>query len=311
MERINNIIIKYNRKDYYPFGKQWEDVNLMANTNRYTFSGKEKQTVRDLGWLDFMARMYSNSEIPIFTTQDPLSEKYYSVSPYAYCANNPIKYVDPTGMEWLNKKDEEYAKKLIEEMTKRIESEQKSITELNVTIAKNQEEGQDVSSDQAKVTAMQANIDNLNAGISELKSMGETTEQKFTYKNTSGNVGGTDINKKGVIVMEIANNGSITNGIHESAHGYDLWKGGENTARNWDTREIKAYSRQFSFDRESIPNSYWGKVNGLQDITTKWVYGIYNDANTRREYIYVKYFLQGKVKRTNSEIEQWLDGLRK
>jgi hypothetical protein len=29
---------------------------------------------------------------------DPLAEKYYSISPYAYCLNNPVKYVDPTGM---------------------------------------------------------------------------------------------------------------------------------------------------------------------------------------------------------------------
>jgi hypothetical protein len=28
---------------------------------------------------------------------DPQCEKYYWISPYAYCANNPIKYVDPTG----------------------------------------------------------------------------------------------------------------------------------------------------------------------------------------------------------------------
>jgi RHS repeat-associated protein len=69
----------------------------MANTNRYTFSGKEKQTVKDLGWLDFTARMLSNNEIPIFTTQDPLAEKYYSWSPYAYCFNNPLRFIDPDG----------------------------------------------------------------------------------------------------------------------------------------------------------------------------------------------------------------------
>ncbi|MDR2409490.1 MAG: hypothetical protein LBE13_15455 [Bacteroidales bacterium] len=60
---------------------------------------KEKQTVRDLGWLDFIARMYSNSEVPMFTTQDPLSEKYYSVSPYVYCVNNPLIFVDPDGLD--------------------------------------------------------------------------------------------------------------------------------------------------------------------------------------------------------------------
>jgi len=29
--------------------------------------------------------------------EDPMFEKYPSISPYTYCANNPMKYVDPTG----------------------------------------------------------------------------------------------------------------------------------------------------------------------------------------------------------------------
>lgn len=32
-----------------------------------------------------------------FTSVDPLAEKYYSISPYAYVANNPMKYVDLRG----------------------------------------------------------------------------------------------------------------------------------------------------------------------------------------------------------------------
>jgi len=37
-----------------------------------------------------------------FTTVDPLAEKYYSISPYVYVANNPIKAIDPTGMDSIN-----------------------------------------------------------------------------------------------------------------------------------------------------------------------------------------------------------------
>ena len=32
-------------------------------------------------------------------SMDPLAEKYYSISPYAYCANNPVKYIDPDGRD--------------------------------------------------------------------------------------------------------------------------------------------------------------------------------------------------------------------
>ena len=36
-------------------------------------------------------------QFSIFTTRDPLCEEYYDISPYVYCANNPMRYVDPDG----------------------------------------------------------------------------------------------------------------------------------------------------------------------------------------------------------------------
>lgn len=87
--------------DYYPSGSRWKDPTSKVSTNRYRFSGKEEQTLGDLGYLDFGARMYDPA-LGRWFTQDPLAEKYYSVSPYAYCNNNPIKLIDPDGrMIWI------------------------------------------------------------------------------------------------------------------------------------------------------------------------------------------------------------------
>ena len=36
------------------------------------------------------------------TTMDPLAEKYYDISPYAWCANNPVRFVDPDGKTYYS-----------------------------------------------------------------------------------------------------------------------------------------------------------------------------------------------------------------
>ena len=60
----------------------------------YTFSAKEKDSETGLSY--FGSRYYS-SDLSIWLSVDPMSDKYPSLSPYVYCANNPIKLVDPNG----------------------------------------------------------------------------------------------------------------------------------------------------------------------------------------------------------------------
>ena len=50
-------------------------------------------------YLDFGARVY-DPRTAAWLSQDPLSEKYYSITPYAYCAGNPVNLVDPDGRIW-------------------------------------------------------------------------------------------------------------------------------------------------------------------------------------------------------------------
>jgi len=86
------------RNDYYPFGGRHENASLpLTGVNRYKFGGKESLEPVSLDMLDFGARFY-DPRIARWNTQDPLAEKYFSLSPYNYCAGNPITLVDPTGM---------------------------------------------------------------------------------------------------------------------------------------------------------------------------------------------------------------------
>jgi RHS repeat-associated protein len=57
-------------------------------------------------YLDFGARLYS-PRTAAWLSPDPLAEKYYGISPYAYCRNNPTNFIDPDGRKvvGLTKKD--------------------------------------------------------------------------------------------------------------------------------------------------------------------------------------------------------------
>ncbi|MBP3533958.1 MAG: RHS repeat-associated core domain-containing protein [Alistipes sp.] len=86
--------------DYTPFGVQIVDSQMPTNSTEYRFSGKELQNISDYEIYDFGARQYF-PKYAIWSSVDPLSETYYPITPYAYCANNPIKYIDPDGRKLL------------------------------------------------------------------------------------------------------------------------------------------------------------------------------------------------------------------
>ena len=69
------------------------------NTSNY--KRLELDLMHGLNLYDYGARLY-DPLIGQFTSIDPLCEKYYSVSPYAYCAGNPVNRIDPDGRDaWV------------------------------------------------------------------------------------------------------------------------------------------------------------------------------------------------------------------
>ncbi len=63
----------------------------------FVFTGKEKDAETGYGY--FGARYMDHELMTSWLSVDPMADKYPSISPYAYCAWNPIKLVDPDGNE--------------------------------------------------------------------------------------------------------------------------------------------------------------------------------------------------------------------
>ena len=78
---------------YYPFGGVFASS---GNVQPYKYNGKEYDGKKGLNWYDYGARHY-DAALGRFTTNDRFSEKYHSLSPYQYGANNPVNTIDING----------------------------------------------------------------------------------------------------------------------------------------------------------------------------------------------------------------------
>ena len=68
-----------------------------------SFTGKERDEETGYGY--FGARYMDHELMTMWLSVDPMADKYPSISPYAYCAWNPVKLVDPDGREAIIETD--------------------------------------------------------------------------------------------------------------------------------------------------------------------------------------------------------------
>jgi RHS repeat-associated protein len=89
---------------YYPFGLNLEETSLPAAVNNIKYNTKELQRneftgtgLQNLEWEDYGARM-QDPQIGRWNQLDPLAEKSRRWSPYVYGVDNPVRFIDPDGM---------------------------------------------------------------------------------------------------------------------------------------------------------------------------------------------------------------------
>lgn len=87
---------------YYPYGVLMADISTNPDKQKYKYGEKELDRAYGLDLYDFEARRQDPIIGGRFTSVDPMAGDYNWLSPYAYCAGDPINLVDPTGMDvWM------------------------------------------------------------------------------------------------------------------------------------------------------------------------------------------------------------------
>ena len=103
---------------YLPYGERYVDQRMSGYNERFTFTGKERDEETGYGY--FGARYMDHELMTSFVSVDRYADKYPFISPYTYCAWNPIRLIDPSGDSIILRGDTEKAKSYgLKEMQKR------------------------------------------------------------------------------------------------------------------------------------------------------------------------------------------------
>ena len=261
-----------------------EELDLQSidgsDEHRFQYNGKEKEESFGLNWTDYGWRNY-DPQLSRWHGVDNLAEKYQSISPYVYVANNPIIFIDPDGQQ-IDPASEAAFKQL---QTDILAKSSELSNQLNQFVPTGvDEDGNSVysDSDNAKISELNHRIGALQGAFMDLRSMKKSTEFTFKLnaisKNSTGNtIADFNPTKEDVETNTFTLNyidGDVGNQVHEVAtHGGQIARGdivasiGEDgqakiTIGNGFTShqlEVKAYQAQYA---------YMGKLTGYMASPT-------------------------------------------
>ena len=249
-----------------------------------SFTGKELDTETGYGY--FGARYMDFDLLTGWLSVDPMADKYPSLSPYAYCAWNPVKLVDPDGRKFDSVSNIHV---------------QRFETFTNKQISLLESKPQRTDKENAKLAEYKSAMDEVSKMRADDKTLYKiTTNASFNDPTTTGYTGyGGKSDNKDVINISIRGDESSREGLiqlsHELKHAFQFYDGDviyakDNTGNvtymnNSRPLEVEAYNRSKAYGGTSMnPNDSYIQSLSPTRISLKQMQQKYPNYN----YVYRK-----------------------
>ena len=272
---------------------EWLNNTQTMRLRRIAFTGKERDEETGYGY--FGARYMDHELMTMWLSVDPLADKYPNISPYAYCAWNPVKLVDPDGREWDKPEDKEKAQKMEESVKNRISGISAEIQSKREQIEKMTNNDKIKPSKRDKKLALINNelsgleyqkelLDDFIVGLHDL---GNDPDKRYAF-NPSEDAFQTNTFQEvnGVIPINYQEHPVIgmANLIHETTHAIQDYRG-QVYFGNFISCERNAYSTQYAYSSDSFKHIL-NNINPAPRITEAWVRGVYFFRQGKQVYPY-------------------------
>ena len=262
---------------YYPYG----EPHRLPSGQPILYGGKEREAIS--GEYNYDARRLYSAGL-LMTTPDPAASATPGISPYVFCAANPIRYIDITGCQFTDG-SLRFIDMYLEEINSRIEDAQMEIDKNTILLASGGLSEKKARSAQKAINKAQAKIRSMNeilAEIDELKNSSQvydvSIDKRYNDEVNPKTDNGTGYERSGVTFDEengvlkiILNKFNLGNLAHELKHAYQF----ENGELSFSKRELgipfydlyderRAYARGAIFGQRRTFSIE--KVYNLQDV---------------------------------------------
>ena len=284
LSAVGNSLQNVQSTDYYPFGLAYSTNNL--NKNKYLFSGKELQDASIggtiLGLYDFGARQY-DPVIGRWMTQDILSKNYAELSPYSYCANNPINLVDLNGMKIDSLSEEKF-----ESLLRMFQHEQRRANQKLDQLSDHEWQSTGMKN---RISSLEARTNSIQSTLDVMDIMRSSSQIYAIKKISTNELGGLFSEPRGQETVIFVKYGTRANFVHELVHVMQFEEGriafSEDGAPMFNDiyKEVEAYQMQWAYNPSSVTGlrNAHGPFTVEKGITAEWVQGLY-DINDEQPY---------------------------